>query len=134
VCMTTPAFVIPTPPPSPPMLDYTRHSNPDVDRDVDGDEWRSLSPTNDASESGKEGDTDDDNSTALAPGAPIHIFSMPAIALYLQMIAVSCLQNLLPPLKIYLFTAYLHGSTTHVWQLTALENIAWTFRVFFAIL
>ncbi|OQR87081.1 transmembrane protein [Achlya hypogyna] len=107
------------------MLDFNQCTD-----DTDGYECQTESPTIAMSESDKGADEGD--ATALAPGAPITIFSRQALALYLQMVIVTFMQNILPPLKIYLFTAYLHGSPTHVWQLTALENIAWTFRVVFA--
>ncbi|OQR89393.1 transmembrane protein [Achlya hypogyna] len=77
---------------------------------------------------------DDSDDTALAPGPVIHEKSPPAVALYLQSILVTFMQNILPPLKLYLFTAYLHGSTEHIAQLTALENVAWTARLLFAAL
>ncbi|KDO22968.1 hypothetical protein SPRG_21056 [Saprolegnia parasitica CBS 223.65] len=75
-----------------------------------------------------------DASTALAPGPVIETMSKPAFALYLQSGLVVLMQNLLPPLKTYVFANYLHGSSAHIAQLTALENLAWTLRVFFAIL
>ncbi|OQR96488.1 transmembrane protein [Thraustotheca clavata] len=120
-------FRVTTPPQSPPILDY----NQCTDVDTDGCEYQTDLQTLDISESDKQ---IDEEPTALAPGTPVHVFSKLAILLYLQSTVVTFMQNILPPLKVYIFTAYLQGSPTSIVQLTALENIAWTTRVFFALL
>ncbi|OQR83939.1 transmembrane protein [Achlya hypogyna] len=74
------------------------------------------------------------DSEALAPGDRIGVLSRPALVLYFQSIVSTFMQNVLPPLKLYVFMAYLHSSSENYNQLLALENLAWTCRVFFAVL
>ncbi|KDO22969.1 hypothetical protein SPRG_11816 [Saprolegnia parasitica CBS 223.65] len=95
----------------------------------DGGDYCGDSTTLHVSSSG-----DSTNGEALAPGETVGLLSKPALVLYFQSIVSTFMQNVLPPLKLYIFMAYLHSSADHYAQLAALENLAWSLRVLFALL
>ncbi|KDO22970.1 hypothetical protein SPRG_11817 [Saprolegnia parasitica CBS 223.65] len=93
-------------------------------------------PTTDSSEVDFAGLSDDfthDSASALAPGGALALNSRDTIVFYVQSIAASFLQWVLPPLNTYLFSAYLHAPAHIVAQFTWLQWMAWVPRILFAV-